>query len=597
MPIAWLGNKARPTINGFEATPRALQQSLAGLDRLDNRERSHHILKAARDLNGLDLAPRERVRLLEILRPAARKALDYLGGRIHAQPLPLPPPARAAYEIDLELLDALTQGYETALFHETTDGRRRMVALAAERALALMGERMLLVAQTYMPLEPAFWRRAKAMLRRAEEENADQRLVSDQELRFAPRRRQSPATMFTRMVLFSLAGTQGFRRGEARRLYNALQAWASLVDLRPLEATEPSSQTRFAVDLDSDASPCVLASSSCRPHVRVLEVAELIHQIEQLRIATGPEENPIPADNELGARALSRLVNSWHPANHQRCKRARRGSEVDAEVTLRVIHTRMTLETTPAATQEVARAATDDLTLEPVDEPSGGRFECLDGVRPGVNWTEVPKGHDRSAGYEAAREAETPSARVDVECDAAPRWLLEDISATGFRLIWHGKGYCRAAVGELVALRLSDAGEQKRRWCVGAIRRMRFMDKQRFEIGVEVLSRHPLPARIRSEPGNPNMTRFRDSEPTAPALLLPANRRERRNTTVLVPSHMFHAEEIVEIDVQDRMLRLQLADVREDNGAFTHYVLAPAPERGRHAPTNTDLATLLGAAS
>ena len=90
MAIDWLRlGRARSSASGFPDTPRALRRWLDAAERLEHRTLSQRLLEAARALNALDLTPRERLRMLELMRPSARKGLDYLGGRIHAQALPL----------------------------------------------------------------------------------------------------------------------------------------------------------------------------------------------------------------------------------------------------------------------------------------------------------------------------------------------------------------------------------------------------------------------------------------------------------------------------------------------------------------------------
>lgn len=593
MALDWLRvGSAGSSTGGIPDTPRALRRWLDAAERLERRTLSHRLLEATRTLNDLDLAPRMRVRLLELVRPIARKGLDYLGGRMQAQPLPLRAAARVAYDLDLELLDELTRGYEDALFREPIGRRRRTAALAAERALALQGEHMLRVAQTYNRLDDGFRSRVHAIYRRAEAADAARYPVADEELRFAARRRQTPETVFKRVLLFDLAGVQGFRRGEARRLYRALEEWAGLARLSGLDTDMDNALPRFAVDLDSGEPPRLLEEAGRGPGVRVLEVDDLVHHVERQRIDRSPADNPVPAENELGVTALAHLVDNWRPGNHQRSARTRRGIEVDAETTLNVIHTRITMEVEPegAEPEPDPVAATADWSLEPIGEDEsgyGGRSD--DGVRPGINWNEVSHGRDLSVSYVAAREEEARLVRAEAQ-NAVPRWLLADVSASGFRLIWDGEGSCRAAVGELVALKLTSGNGQRSRWCVGVVRRMRFLDERRFEIGVEALSRTTIPARVRAEPANPNVTRFRDSEPSAPAVVLPADRARGLPTTVVVPAHMFREGQVVELDLHDRMLRLMLNGLREETGAFSQYGVTPAPERGRHAAGDTPFA-------
>ncbi|MEF8833286.1 MAG: hypothetical protein V5A42_00350 [Halofilum sp. (in: g-proteobacteria)] len=590
MALDWLRvGHARSASGDFPDTPRALRRWLDAAERLEHRTLSQRLLEVARALNDLDLAPRARLRMLELMRPTARKGLDYLGGRIHAQALPLQVAARVAYDLDLELLDELTRGYEKALVATSNGRRRRTAALAGERALALLGERMLRFAQTYSTLEDGFWERTNTIFRRAEEAGAAGDPVTNADLRFAERRRQSPRTMFKRLLLFELAAAHGLRRGEARRLYRALEAWADLTRLYPVEQVVDNALPRFAINTESGDPPRLLDETGHRAGVRVLEVNELVLQVEQQRAERGPADNPVPAENELGAAALARLVDNWRPGNYRRSERSRRGVEVDAEATLNVIHTRITMELEPEDAEPDPVAATADWSLEPLGERETGDGARSDGVRPGINWNEVSRGRELSASYVAAREEEARMVRAEAD-HIMPRWLLADVSASGFRLIWDGEGSCRVAVGELVALRLTGQARQRSRWCVGVVRRMRFLDERRFEIGVEALSRTTMPVRVRAEPANPNTTRFRDSEPSAPAIILPADRKRGLPTTVAVPAHMFREGEIVEVDLQDRMLRLTLSELHEETGAFSRFGVTPAPERGRHAADDTRFA-------
>lgn len=592
MALDWLRIvRSRSSSNGLPDTPRALRRWLDAAEREDHRSLSHRLLETVRVLNGLEQAPRERLRMLELIRPCARKGLDYLGGRIHAQALPLQTGARVAFDLDQALLDELTRGYEAALFREPTGLRRRTAALAAERALALQGEKMLRVAQTYGTLDSGFHKRINAIYRQAEAAGAAHHAVTDDELRFAARQRQTPETMFKRILLVDLAGIQGFRRGEARRLYRALEGWADLARLHEFDGDVDNALPRFAVDTDSDQPPRLLDRTDSGPGVRVLELDDLVHHVEQQRIDRPPSDNPVPAENELGAKALARLVDNWRPGNYQRSDRTRRGVEVDAEVTLNVIHTRIAMEFEPEDEESDRVAETADWSLEPLDPDESGIASRSDSVRPGINWNEISHGRNLSASYEAAREEESRLVRAGGQ-QVVPRWLVADVSASGFRLIWDGEGSCRAAVGELIALKLTSSGDQGSRWCVGVIRRMRFLDDRRFEIGVEALSRSTIPARVRAEPANPNITRFRDSEPSAPAAVLPADRSRGLPTTVAVPAHMFREGQIVELDVHQRVLRLVLSELREETGAFSRFGVTPAPERGRHAVPDTPLAQL-----
>jgi hypothetical protein len=576
-----------PQRGGFPVRRRGLSAWLSDLAHLDRRERSRRLHEGIHTLNRLEIPARRRLALMEELRPAVREVLDYLASRIQSQALPLPERARRIYELNIDLLRECALGYTIALLAEGPGGRRRRIAPAAERALALHGEWMLRSAQIYSRVPDAFWQNVHAIFDLAERAGVAYSAVEDSEIAQGDGQRtsQSPIAIYRRILLFALAGTQGLRRGEAERIYRALADWADDAHLG-VDDGAVSGGTCFAIDLETARGPSLLGDWTVTPEarIRVLEVDTVVERVEALYRDSPPDDSPLADRNRVGAAALRRLIDSWRPSTHERSERAQRGEEVDAEVTLGVIVARLAAEFAPEENRGRRRHRLDTpgaaLTLQTIEGPDRAPDPAEGNA--GASWDEVEVGQDRSAGYAAARQAE---ARLDREGTRPehPRWLLQDVSATGWRLWWDSDGSSRATVGELAALRLSADDDSEYRWSIGVIRRMQFLDDERFEIGVHALSRRVTPARVRREPANPNRKRDRRSEPSEPALMLPASQTLDTPATLLVPAHMFRQGEILELDLPERMLRIRLAAIRENTGSFSQYELETAPSRGRSA--------------
>jgi hypothetical protein len=285
-----------------------------------------------------------------------------------------------------------------------------------------------------------------ALYARAETAGCADRRVADSGLHLSAKGEQTPTTAYKRLLLFTLAGTQGFARGDAARLYRALEVWAPDATLTR-EPDPDSAHPCFAVDLDSDAPPRRYTGAA-DAKIRILGVDDLVHRVEGLRIGRAPTRGVLAAEDELGADALGRLIEGWRPTTYPRSPRQPRGTRVDVAITLNVLHTRIDLEPHPA--QDITPGEPPpEWTLEPVtDEGPGARRE---GVRPGVNWNPDP--HAGPAGYQSARAAEAQAVRRG-RCDHQLQWLLQDVSANGFCLRWDGQGSCRVGVGELAGLRL-----------------------------------------------------------------------------------------------------------------------------------------------
>lgn len=572
---------------------RGWRRWLDTADRLDNRELAHRIHQAVRVLNRRELSARERIRVLEYLDPGIRRALDYLSNRVQAQPLPLPAPALAAYRIILDLLDELARAFESVVLDNSRRPNRRMAARASERALAFHGERALRVLQTYSALDADFWPRVNRIYRAAERTGIAHTSVATAGRSPGKRDRQSPAAMYKRLLLFTLAGTHGARRDETARLYRALRSWSDLAELSAPRQETDGSLPRFAIDIDSELGPVAIDGSESGTSIRILDVHELVIHIEQLRVQSDPQHKALPADDEVGHGTLVRLLDNWMPGNYQRSHRARRGSEVDAEVALKVIHARITGENRPSSQADNKQPEPPpDWELEPIAESDMALSRDAGSIRPGVNWNEIPQGRDYSPGHEEARAVESATHGSSAE-RLQPRWILEDVSATGFRLIWEGRGSCRVAVGEVIALRTTDNDEGRSRWCAGIVRRMRFLDEHRFEIGVEALVRNALAVRLDRLPANPNVKRGEAQANDGPALLLPADRGAGHPATLLVPAHAHRQGDPVEVDMRGRKSRFTLGTLVEDTGTVSRYELTRAPDRGRHAPSDSRFAESL----
>lgn len=577
-----------PQRGGFPVRRRGLSAWLSQLAHLDRRERSRRLHEGVHTLNRLEIPPRRRLALMEELRPAIREVLDYLASRIQSQALPLPDRARRIYDLNIDLLCECALGYTIVLVAEGPNGRRRRIAPAAERALALHGEWMLRAAQIYSRVPEAFWEAVNGIYDIADRAGIAYRMVDDAELPQLDERRtsQSPITIYRRILLFALAGTQGLRRGEAERIYRALAEWADDARLG-IDDGAVSGGTWFGIDLETARGPSRLGEWTVTPEarIRVLEVDTLVDRIEALCRQSPPDDSPLADRNRVGSAALRRLIDSWRPCTHERSERARKGEEVDAEVTLSIIVARLAAEFAPEGTRPRRRHQLDTpgaaLTLQTIDRSDAPAVQSGEGDA-GASWDEVEVGQDRSVAYQAARRAE---ARLDREGTRPehPRWLLQDVSATGWRLWWASEGSSRATVGELAALRLSSDDDSSHRWSIGVIRRMQFLDDERFEIGVHALSRRVTPGCVRREPANPNRKRDRRGEPSEPALMLPASRTLETPATLLVPAHMFRQGDILELDLPERLLRVRLGSIRENTGSFSEYEIEAAPARGRSA--------------
>jgi len=135
------------------------------------------------------------------------------------------------------------------------------------------------------------------------------------------------------------------------------------------------------------------------------------------------------------------------------------------------------------------------------------------------------------------------------------------------------------AVGEIIALRTLDRTGRHNRWYVGIVRRMRFLDAHRFEIGVQSLARNVLAVNLNQVAASPGNKRHASLGKNTPALLLPEARRSGRPATIVVPAHTHRQGDHVELDVNGRRSRFVIGRLVEDTGTVSRYQLIHASER------------------
>lgn len=564
--------REKPSKGGFPTSPRKVRRWLQGLGTQDPQAAARELQEGLRALNRLDLRPRRRLQLVELARPSARELLDRLAARVRAVPLPLPERTRAVFELALVLLHEIALAYCIALADQTEGGRRRgrrRTALAAERALAARGEIMLRSAEVYAPLGDAFWEVTNAVYARAEAGGAGDIRVNDGELVRGGRQRQSAAEMYQRLLLFALAQPQSLRRGEAGRVYGALETWVARTRFgHSVPGDEQGRQdTVFGVDLARDAPPVPwkLLRGREAPSVRAFDLRRLVAAIEALQERA--DGGAGTAAEGIDRATLTRLADEWGQRRLRRSRRVRQHEQATIEVEVGLPAVRACL----AAEERPGR-----------ETPWGGS-----GARAALQTIERDRRHDMpqaSSGYPHARAAAEPSRPAAGAQGGASAWRLEDISPTGFRLQWQGEGSSRVVVGELVALRLSGTTAAAAKWRVGVVRWMQFLDGDHFDIGVHGLSKNAAAAAARREPANRHHKRRRDAaERAEPALLLPGARALGRPVTVVLAAQVFRQGEVVELDVRGRTLRVQLGARHEGTGSIEQFEMVPAPTRGRSA--------------
>lgn len=583
-----LPERTRPGRDSFPTGWWSLRRWLRAFAEARPGERLKQLDNALDEIHRLTLPPRTRMRVLRALMPVARGLLDELARRIGGQSLPLPTTSRKTLDTNLRLLERLARGFDAVVADESADARphSKRVATAAQAALALRGELLLRCAQVYMPPPKAYWHAVYAVFTAAERAGAADVRVRPIE---GDRQRVSPSEEFVRILVLGVARTESLRRGQIWPLYKALGEWAPRMELHRELPADTISEDLITVDLAQTEPPAFRQRSGVEQHetVRLVSVQPVVAALDTLLERAAAEESAIADPDALRRQTVRQLLGTFRQDAVRGSQRQAVGAPVEAEVGLRSIQARLAFvfddpgepQANAASGHHRIHGTASQLALQTIEE---------DVPPPELGFVTHP-GHDQlrdaAHAWEAASNrrpnaagpdgAEAASGHIP---SAAGEWRLEDSSRGGFRLNWESDQPSRATVGELIAVAESDDGDVPT-WHIGVIRWLQFIDERRFQLGAERLPGRPRPGAIRREPRNPNRKRNRELEHAEPALFMPGNRHKEKPATILVPAHMFRLDEVVEIDVGERTLRVRLAEAMEQTNSFIRFGIRAAPRR------------------
>jgi len=565
------------------AAPRRARKWCEQIRQLGDRESARQFIEGLQRFNRIELRRGTRLKIAELLRPTARYLIDRLSQRISTRKLPLDDVSGRNFRALLLLLREMALAYDICCADLAAQRRpsARTLALATERALYYRGETMLRSAPVHSPLPQNFWHDSNTLFLGAERHHCVDRRVRNEEL-LARGKRHTPRAMYKRLLLFALAPTDGLRRGQAQRLFERAESWAELARMST-ESPSALTNTLYCVDLARPDGPHPAGNEpGATETMRWIEFGPVLIAARQL-LPEAPSEGSVLEPGQVDATTLQRLIDAWSVHSGRAGERVARDEFADVEVSLRDIHARLAAEYAPA------KAETPAHSPRPTGSLSSLALQTIEA--PERRWRQIDDEDDVEPPAEPATKA-APKHSDNAEQER--KWLLIEAGGGGFRLRWEAGEPSTAVVGDLVALRdesgqAAGEGEPPRHsWSLGTIRRIRMIDDRRFDAGVQVLGRDPVPARLRREPANPHRKRDRASETSEPALFLPAERERKTPATVLVAANTFDEGDVVELDLPERVVRLRLAPSRDGSAAYARFRLEKPPARGRRAGAADD---------
>ena len=190
----------------FPSTPRHVKKWLNDLPLINMGETTKAFYSELKQLNRAELPARQRLEVMELLRPTGRIVLDYLSKHLTARSLPLPPKSQKIGQLSQAITLELATGYklilrDVAQNKEKLDAKR--LTMAIHRALRYLGDAQLLSAKVYTSLPAGIWNDINQLFLFAEKNKLTEAEIKDDQ--YVTMKQSSINTVYKQLCLFAIS--------------------------------------------------------------------------------------------------------------------------------------------------------------------------------------------------------------------------------------------------------------------------------------------------------------------------------------------------------------------------------------------------------
>lgn len=584
-----LPERKSPGRGSFDTRPPRVEAWLAALPMTNVGETTRQLYQALREVNGLDIAPTQRLKFLEALRPVLGYVSDAMKKHYVGRPFPLPEKSRTVAHLARELLRQSALGYAIVAHEESRKSRlrrdNRVVGTAIHRAMRCFGAVLLNAYQVYTPFPDKIWGEVHHLLRMAIDQNVDGVPIKD--TRYEQAKTSTIADVYKETALLALTCPYRLRQGEVEQVYQALETWAPLARL--LEFAEPENPSGiFMINLETDSPPSYVVLQHIprnTSYCRLLDTAELADRVRE-QFSTH-EPNFQTEGKRLPENVLHRLMLAWGVMPKRRYNRASKHSSVLATIGLNAAHFFISGEIVfnpmdgesdsgDGVIGEAAHPFLDQRAQFAVEVPTSERSQPVD------VWDLNRHNNEQALAKLLAgtKLQETKQPATD-HYDAQP-WKMVNVSAGGYCLLWDNDDNAGAQVGELIALR-EQTDPDMFHWALGVIRWMKWIEGHGLELGVQMLSPGAVAIGLKASKHKKSARGYVRS------LLLPEIRAIDQPATLLTPALPYRVDDTVTVYSHGKETRLKLTKQVENTGTFAQFHFSPLESRRGRASATNDL--------
>ena len=534
--------------------PKKLQAWLEQLPLMNMGETSRQLYQYIQELNRLNVDPRTRFELLEILRPVIQNLCRGLSKHYLNQALVLPEKARRVASLAQSLQGHMATGYKLVVARGLGSlGEKDMktvVVTSLHRAVTALSETLLRCYQLYFPTPRNLWLELHQLYLLAETNRLEHTEVDDPEFHLLESSTVTDA--YARALLLATCKPNQLRQQELALVYDATEEWSGFIDVK----VAADSDDLFVFDLGVDRPPTYRTHASAAEDTsRYIESGDLVQRLGKL--AAGEKLSDFHQPRGMNDALLGHLQRAWGALAERSFRRVEQRMELTVCMGLGAAHYFISGGEDFARLLGDSRSALLDDDNPFLSRRKGGRQSSV----PDDPWSQAYDGggfrmlHESSSVEDidlsritsAIQEQRKGESRVRFEkysCHTV------NVSPGGYCLAWEGSNTpAQLRTGELLGIREDGGGSD---WSLGVIRWVKQLSNREARFGVELLAPRAIPA------GGRVIRKTGEQAEFQRVLLLPELHAIGQPATLLVPAVGFQTGSRVELVQGGKAQRIQL---------------------------------------
>ena len=284
-----------------------------------------------------------RLDMLEAVRPYVQQCIQGLSKNFLNQPLILPEGPMKTAVVAQALQKHMTVGYCKVVEQlsskakqgggKTSDGK---LELALHRAVSGYGLSLMRAYQLYTQIPANLWLELHNLFRLAEFYGIVDVPITDPLLQFVPA--STIGQTYMRSLLLACARPNQLRQLEVAVCYNAIEEWAYLAKLQPLERQQPDNL--YLVNLSADSAPMLKTRfrAKAQDDAREIDLTQLVAALEKQQANKDSDDTIVSIADNMTPVLMRHIIQAWSVTHKRSFERVPSQTTIDVCVGLSNLH-------------------------------------------------------------------------------------------------------------------------------------------------------------------------------------------------------------------------------------------------------------------